>query len=388
MKIKSIKLDDVDNNSRAITINTSEKNIETPNRSIATSEINKFKGMRLKSDEPPSPFDVVEETFPWQIYQVPLEYGVKVRTNLGRVNGLKTKINAVKSNVNIPNKMLEKHESENILKILYPKVNRKDKIDEVFMTSLMELECKAGLDIITVPEPSPGCSYEDFISNLKLVTSFLDDFGCTKPIMPMIDIKSNKSSFDKKINYLVDQHLNYNKDFNLLGVSCRVYGDEVNLHTLRSMSDKFEKFWIHGFGAYRNQPNKTFYNPHAATIWGIDTIGVTPQGKYIPGVTDQNNNSNAPNFKLRMYTEDSWGIYKGSKKFVEEHLCDCDGCNYFKKTSDVTKLQNSLDVHELIQSHNQIVSSRQNIQEEDYLSLIKEKSDLKNYYADYIEDIK
>ena len=215
MKIKSIRLDDVDNNSRAITIKTSEKNIETPNRSIVTAEINKLKGMRLKSDEPPSPFDVVEETFPWQIYQVPLEYTNKVRSNLGKVNGLKRKIYAVKSNVSIPQKMLEKDESKNILKILYPKVNRKDEIDPVFMTSLIELECKAELDIITVPEPSPGCSYDDFVNNLELVTSFLDDFGSTKPIMPMIDIKSNKSSFDKKTNYLLDQHLNNKK-----GLSC------------------------------------------------------------------------------------------------------------------------------------------------------------------------
>lgn len=53
MKIKSIKVDNVDNSSRAITIKTSEKNIETPNRCIVTSEINKIKGMRIRADAPP-----------------------------------------------------------------------------------------------------------------------------------------------------------------------------------------------------------------------------------------------------------------------------------------------------------------------------------------------
>lgn len=61
-------------------------------------------------------------------------------------------------------------------------------------------------------------------------------------------------------------------------------------------------------------------------------------------------------------------------------LCDCDGCDYYRRTTDVDKLQNSLDVHEIIQSHNQIVSSRQNIEENEYLRLIRDKRDFLDYY--------
>lgn len=387
MKIKSIKVDNVDNSSRAITIKTSEKNIETPNRCIVTSEINKIKGMRIRADAPPGPLDVVNEDFPWQIYQAPLDYGSKVRKNISKINGLRNKIGTVRSTMNIPKNMLEDDEYKNILKLIYPKITQKDNIDAPFMTALMEIQLKSGADIIVIPEPYINSSYDDFVNNLKNAVKFLDDCDNEKPIMPIIDIKTNKDRFDNKLKYISEQYLNPKKDFGLLGISCRVYGSQFNLHTFRNMSDKFEKFWIHGFGAYRNQAKKTFYNPHAVTIWGIDTVGVTPQGRYIPGVTDVNNVNEKGEVKLRLYTEDSWGIHKGLQSFVENHLCDCDGCDYFRRTTNPNNLQNSLDVHEIIQSHNQIVNSRRNIQENDYLSLVKEKKDFKEYYLSSVGDI-
>lgn len=387
MEIKSIKVDNIDNNTRAITIKTSEEKIETPNRCISTSEINKIKGMRNRADAPPNPFDVADETFPWQIYQTPLDYGIKVRNNLAKINGMKNKINNVKTNVNIPKNMLEENEAKNILKLIYPKITQKDKIEPRYMTALMEIQLKAGVDVIVIPEPYTNATYEDFVDNLNIGIKFLEGLGNKKPIMPIIDIKTNKNRFDNKLNYILEQHINPKKDFGLLGISCRVYGSEFNLHTLRNLSDKFEKFWIHGFGAYRNQAKKTFYNPHAVTIWGIDTVSTSPQGRHIPGVTDRNNTSSDGSIKLRLYTEDSWGIHKGSQTFIENHLCDCDGCDYYRRTTNPEKLQNSLDVHEIIQSHNQMKNSRTNIKEDDYLTLVKEKRDFKEYYESTVEDI-
>ena len=131
MKIKSIKLDNVDNRSRAITINTSGgKDIKTPNRSIVKSEINKIKGMRNRTDAPISPFEVVNEDFPWQIYQVDLDYGTKVRDNLLKIDGLKKKSSSVKSDVGIPTKMLDDDESKNLLKLIYPKITKEDVLED------------------------------------------------------------------------------------------------------------------------------------------------------------------------------------------------------------------------------------------------------------------
>ena len=94
---------------------------------------NKSKGMRNRADEPPGPFDVVEEEFNWQIYQIPLEYNSKVRRNISRINGLSNKINAVRSKVNIPKNMLEEDEYKNILKLIYPKITQKDKIETPYI---------------------------------------------------------------------------------------------------------------------------------------------------------------------------------------------------------------------------------------------------------------
>lgn len=388
MEIKSINLDNVDENTRAITIKTSENFIETPNRAISTSEINKIKGMRNRADEPPGPFDVVEEEFNWQIYQIPLEYTPKVRQNISEINGLRNKISAVKSKVNIPNNMLEEDEYKNILKLIYPKITQKDKIEIPFMTALMEIQLKANADVIVIPEPYYNSTYEDFVNNIKISIKFLEELDNKKPVMPIVGIKTNKDRFVNKLDYILDQHLNPKKDFGLMGISCKVYGSQFNLHVLRNMSDKFEKYWIHGFDAFRNQAKKTFYNPHAVTIWGIDTVGVTPQGRYIPGVTDAGNiAAGNQELNLRVYTEDSWGIHKGSQAFIENHLCDCDGCDYYRRTTDVDKLQNSLDVHEIIQSHSQIVSSRQNIEENQYLKLVKDKQDFRDYYESSVGDI-
>ena len=172
MEIKSINLDNVDENTRAITIKTSENDIKTPNRAIST-EINKIKGMRNRADEPPGPFDVVEEEFNWQIYQTPLEYTPKVRQNISRINGLRNKINAVRSSVNTPKNMLEDDEYKNILKLIYPKITQKDKIENPYMTALMEIQLRAGVDVIVIPEPYYNSTYEDFVNNLKISIKFL-----------------------------------------------------------------------------------------------------------------------------------------------------------------------------------------------------------------------
>ena len=384
MEIKSIKVDNVDNNVRAITIKTSEENIKTPNRCIVTSDINKIKGMRNQLEEPASPFDVAEETFPWQIYQASLEYDAKVRGTIARQeDGLNKKISSIKSTkVNSLKNMLEEDNYKNILKIMYPKTKLDDPIAPKFMTALMELQCKVGLDVITIPEPVAKCSFEDFVDNIKLATKFLDDIGCELPVMPLIDIKSNNERFEKKLDYLIDQSLNTKKDFKLVGIPCRVYGHNINLHSLRDYSDKLEKFWVHGLGAYRFKPRSQVYNPHAATIWGIDTVALSPQGKHIPGVTDQNNNED-DEVRLRLYNPNSWGIYKRPQNTIEDNLCDCDGCSYYRNTHE----QTALDVHEVIQSHSQIVGSREYIQEDDYLSLVQEKSDFRDYYEDTVRDL-
>lgn len=382
LKIKSIKLDNVDNRSRAITINTSGgNNIETPNRSIVKSEIDKIKGMRNRTDAPISPFDVANEKFPWQIYQVDLDYGNKVRNNLLKINGFKSKSSYVKSNVNLPNKMLNDDESKNLLKLIYPKTTNDDVLEDKFKTMLMELQVKSGVDVITIPEPVKGCSLEDFVKNLEFCINFLEAIGFNKPIMPIIDINSNNDRFEQKLNYLINQHLNNKKDFSLLGISCRVYGNNSNLHSLRNYSDKFEHFWIHGFGAYRNKASDTFYNPHAANIWGIDTVGITPQG-FNPNSKKSNKSSNQ---LLRIYNNESWGIQKINEKSIHDYLCDCDGCSYFKRTSK--DFQSALDVHELTKSHLEMTNSRINIIEEDMIHLIKNKDELRRYYSNTVGEI-
>lgn len=383
MRIKSINLDNVDNRSRAITISTSGgKDIETPNRSIVKSEINKIKAMRNRTETPTSPFDVANEEFPWQVYQVDLDYGPKVRNNLLKFEPFKKKSAAVKKDVNIPNKMLDENESKNLLKLIYPKITREDVIEDKFKTMLMEIQVKAGVEVITIPEPVKGCSLDDFVNNLGVYINFLEDFGCNKPIMPIIDINSNNDRFEQKLDYLLDQHLNNKKDFSLMGISCRLYNNHPNLHSLRNYSDKFEHFWIHGFGAYRNKPSDSFYNPHAANIWGIDTVGITPQSGFNPNSKKTNKSSDS---LLRVYTNDSWGIYKINQKSIHDYLCDCDGCSYFRRTSK--DFQSALDVHELTKSHLEMTNSRTNIIEDDMLYLIKVKNDLRRYYSSTVGEI-
>lgn len=383
MKIKSIKLDNVDNRSRAITINTSGgKDIKTPNRSIVKSEINKIKGMRNRTDAPISPFEVVNEDFPWQIYQLDLDYGIKVRDNLLKVDGLKKKSLYVESGVNIPNKMLDDSESKNLLKFIYPKTTKGNVLEDKFKTMLMEIQVKSGVDVITIPEPVNGCSLDDFVKNIGICINFLEDVGCSKPVMPIIDTNSDNDCFEQKLDYLINQHLNNKKNFSLMGISCRVYSNNPNLHSLRNYSDRFEHFWIHGFGAYRNKAADTFYNPHAANIWGIDTVGITPQSG---GNSNSKKSNNSSKPLLRVYTNDTWGIHKINEKSIHEYLCDCDGCSYFRRTSK--DFQSALDVHELTKSHLEMVNSRTNIIEDDMVSLIKDKNELKRYYSNTVGEI-
>ena len=88
---------------------------------------------------------------------------------------------------------------------------------------------------------------------------------------------------------------------------------------------------------------------------------------------------------LRVYTNDSWGIYKINQKSIHDYLCDCDGCSYFRRTSK--DFQSALDVHELTKSHLEMTNSRTNIIEDDMLYLIKVKNDLRRYYSSTVGEI-
>lgn len=120
---------------------------------------------------------------------------------------------------------------------------------------------------------------------------------------------------------------------------------------------------------------------------GIDTVSLSPQSGFNPNSMLNQGDNNSQNVLLRMYVGDSWGIHKEPLSKVENYLCDCDGCKYFRKTSDLDKLQNSLDVHEAIQSQKQMNKSRVNILENDYKELVKEKKDFKDYYQNFVGEI-
>jgi len=394
-KIKNIKVNNIDDttNSRAISIKISKFRIETPNRSITSNELNKFKGLRNELKVPVSPFEAASEIFPWKIYESQFKFNKKIIHNMkSGVNGLSSKKSQVKSKINTINSLVDNKDSP-VLKIMYPQTIMGEDLSNNDLQLLMDIQRDSNLDIITIPEPTSGCSFEEFKDNLKYNIDFLDDFSNDKPIMPLINIKSNVERFSKKLDYV------QGSGFGMVGIVCRVYS-HANLHYIRNNVDKYENFWFHGFDAYRNKNNSVMYNPHAAQLWGIDTVGLAlrlgrPNNENISNVQSAQNINNKSSSDssiinnklnmLRVYDGNDWAIYKVDNSSVSDVLCDCDACKYISKSGEFS--QNALDVHEAFASQKQNIIARKRIIEGDYKNFVLEKKQLKNYYEGEVGDL-
>lgn len=383
VKIKNIHLDNAeDSGSRAISIKISGGTIETPTRSLAASELMKLKNVRNNTDVPVSPFEAAEEPFPWKIFEGTLQYNHKtIKSMTDSDNGISKKRSNINSKISPLNNILGEGESQKLLKIIYPQTKLGEEYSIQDLQMLAEIQMYSKVDIIVLPETKSGCNLEEFKETIKEVEKFLSDFGNTKPIMPMIDIHCNLPNFENKLNYL------YDSGFGMSGIVCHTYHSHVGLHILRSKANKFENFWIHGFGAFRNRRNSELYNPHAAQLWGIDSVGIGSNGGYPPKENSQNTESSvSERFEtLRVYNGDDWGIYRLNESQITDSLCDCDGCKYYNRSESLK--QNSLDVHEAFKSQEQNEIARKRIMDDSYKELIKEKKQVKKYYETEIGDL-
>ena len=154
------------------------------------------------------------------------------------------------------------------------------------------------------------------------------------------------------------------------------------MHVLRDKNREYENFWIHGFGAWRTRPNSQLYNPHAAQVWGIDSVGLGARGG---GRRKPNNEKVFTTEILRGYNSEDWGMHRVNATKINELLCDCEGCKYYNSSSSLK--QNALDVHEALKSFEQDEIARERILEGSYKELIKGKKQFKRYYEDEIGDI-
>jgi hypothetical protein len=385
MKIKKILLNNVDDSgSRAISIKTSEGTIETPTRSLSNSELMKLKGIRNESEIPVSPFEAAEELFPWKIYESTLQYNRKIIGNmLNSKKGISDKKSNINSKISPINKLLGEGESKNLLKIIYPKIGATEEYSLMELQILADIQRLSNVDIIVLPETKANCNIDEFKNTINYISSFLEDVGNTKPIMPTIHINCSFNNFENKIDYL------YDNNFMMSGIICHTYHGHAGLHILRSKAREFENFWIHGFGAYRNRRNNQLYNPHAAQIWGIDSVGMGSQGGGYPNQNNNEENSSKEiplnNEILRGYNSQDWGIHRVKADQIDTLLCDCEGCKYYNN-SNIIK-QNALDVHEAFKSFEQDELARKMILEDSYKELLKGKKQIKKYYESEIEDL-
>ncbi|UTB32038.1 MAG: hypothetical protein NKF70_11115 [Methanobacterium sp. ERen5] len=366
--------------SRAISIKTSEGIIETPTRSLSASELMKLKGIRNESEIPASPFDVADEPFPWQIYEGTIKYDRNTVDNmLNSSNGLSDKKSTINSKISPVNSLLGEGESKKLLKMIYPKVKADDTYTVQEIGMLAEIQYESNVDIIVLPEIKAGCKADQFKNSIKEVSKLLDNLGNKKPIMPVVHINCGYHEFENKINYI------YDSGFGMAGIICHTYHVKAGLHVLRGKIRELENFWIHGFGAWRTRRNSQLYNPHAAQVWGIDSVGIGAQGGGRKKKDNDTQEAISQNEILRGYNSEDWGMHRVNPTGIEDVLCDCEGCKHYHSSLKIK--QNALDVHEALKSHEQSVIARERIIEGSYKDFIKGKKQIKDYYENEIGDI-
>jgi len=350
--------------------------IQTPTRAINSSEIAKIKAVRNLSTEPISPFEAAEEEFPWKIYEIPKEFSSDVIKKLRETGkGLENKRSQINREIN---QLVGVSQADELFKILYIKRESKHQVfNESDLLMMAEIQHRAKVDAIVVPESKVGMNPEAFEKELKMVDKFLERLGNEKIVIPLIypDKELAKPiEFQQKLNTLLDL------GYRVIGIQTHTFSLNPNLYLLREFSKKNPEIWIHNFGTWKHARGGYAYLPHIATVFGIDSVGILSR-PFIPSNPSEDSDSKKEkqqiSSKLLVYNPEDWGIYP--EKVIQK--MPTSRWPYFKKSlmevkedSDKAKVY---AVHEAYSAQLEMADSAKAIKKGEFRELLFEKGQVK-----------
>jgi len=242
---------------RVLQVSTSVDDFETPTRAPTSTELNARS--RLHFDEP------------WDntVFEVVNKFDDRSPVSLlHRRNGVFAKRRRALTS------MVERFKGYSVVKY-FPQLRHDASLDRRDIRSLVDLQMEAGCDIISIPEPSSGCTVRDLESNLQKMWEYVQNTDKDLAVIPYISLRQDHDLFDAKLRLLRE----FPHDLWCIGVRAASFSEyRPNLYSLADGSGLDQ--WVHLSAGRRytsyQRPNGQL---HALQRFGVDTVSVEiPQG--------------------------------------------------------------------------------------------------------------
>mgnify|MGYP001180641595 CR=1 FL=1 len=242
---------------RVLEVRTSVDDFETPTRTPTSTELNAR--ARLHFDEP------------WDntVFEVVNRFDDRSPVHLlHRRNGVFAQRRRVLAS------MVERFKGYSVVKY-FPQVPHDTSLDGRDVRSLVDLQVEAGCDIISIPEPSAGCSVQELEGNLQRMWEYVQSTDGDLAVIPYISLRQDHELFEAKLRLLRE----FPRDLWCIGIRAASFSEyRPNLYSLAEGCDQDQ--WVHLSGGRRytshRRPNGQL---HALQRFGVDTVSVeVPQG--------------------------------------------------------------------------------------------------------------
>lgn len=358
-----------DTGARAWKVQIGKKTIITPVRGVMRSEINWYRNLTKNGYLlAPLPKGLVEVH--------------RVFDSVEAVSELRTKNGPLARAINTTKNYLTTGFADSI-RVFRPEIRYNRPLPPEDGAMIIELQYHLGdrLDLVTIPDPSPGSRYETYIKQIELTlrqaSMWLNMLN--KPIMPIIYPTGDLDDFKKKLEWVKDT------GFGCVGfpVSQEIFQyNRSNFEYLKNNYNNVD-LWIHGFEASTKWGSKlpapSFI--HALPFFSIDSItrrspaqrGYPPPPKQPPKIESI--------LKKDYFISDRCEYNRLGD--LHELDCRCPICNKISDPIEFAKsyLQTptaSLQIHDLFSSRSEFGNLCKFIQDGDISDYLKTKPKIRS----------
>lgn len=247
--IRSMEYDDHHLGPRALTIKTSKRTIETPTRSIISSEARYHAGTSLS-------YEPLEN----EIFEYVKNHTPETVQSLASRNGPMAEETAKLRSLG------DRYSDQ--VRLSYPRFNRVSGLSMEELRAVVDSAIFAEYDLIPIPDMSPGeggTLRPEFAKSIGKLREYVEEKGA-RVAVPYIDMANPPDVFKEKVALLLAT------EFDVIGLVYRnPEKNYANFTHVNSLSDR--KVWFHASGVGRYW-KRIASQPHLPQRFGIDTVGI------------------------------------------------------------------------------------------------------------------
>lgn len=369
--IDNIRVVDIDTESehspRTLRIKTEKRTIETPCRMMTSTE-NKF-----KKDLALSPLDE-KSNIEMPLFELVKTPRFKTVRDLRIVNGT---LNKMKRSIN--NGIRGFEESITFLNLRFSR-NEEPLPEDI--ESLIHLQCRTKLDLVSIPDLSRLSKKEEFESYIRNHRKYVENVS-KKEVTPIIDMNNREQVLKIKIETAIENN------FKIIVLRCRSFDYYYPNYRFIKDTKKEEEVWFHMVDTFRDFPTTSLNYTNIPQVFGVDTVAPrTPYGggetkKKLPEDTKRFDRISFDNVSLKIQKEKYEDLLKCDcpicqEKTVSEYIDEYKVCKNQKEKNPIYKWSR---LHEIFATSSEFEIGRKFIRSQEFDNYIKSKTSARDFLS-------